>query len=374
LHFDALPCGFATAPATDGEKMTVQTAGFVSSEDGGEFTSRLEQLTLLSRVLNEFGVPPSRVDHVLAVLQPDNGVTVYCNELGLLGRARLGRPGGVKAGQAVSRDHLLDHDELVPVDATGTPVSIPDDCGVVFLFSVGWRKGMYFDLSLPRPDGRRRETSLPNLFGQYYTQVLFAEMYSATDAQWHRLFECGLFPFTGLTSQDRADLFSLAKFDRDPTPFVEPMCRTFAATLRTRLDDWRRNRLLNRHMEFWTRALDRFEDDKPDYISCLSILTDRIEGVLRTLFVERKPGVKATQAALSANLVENKGDSSVLLPAWFEQYLRRVYYAAFDLQAGEVPFSRNSHAHGVSKAADYDFVRATVAFMVVDQMFHYLTD
>jgi hypothetical protein len=125
-------------------------------------------------------------------------------------------------------------------------------------------------------------------------------------------------------------------------------------------------------MEFLVRAHERFEAG--DYLSSVSLLLPRIEGVLRTLFVDENPDQPAGQGTMVSNLVENQYAHSLLLPNRFEEYLRRVYFRAFDQAAGDLGLSRNSHGHGVSRAEEYDFVRATVGFLTLDQIYYYLTD
>ena len=199
-------------------------------------------------------------------------------------------------------------------------------------------------------------------------------MYSATEQQWQRLLAWGWFPFIGLTHADRTDLLALAKFDRYMSPILEQFCRNFCQDLKGRMECWGRHDFLAQQSSFLTLAASHFR--KADYVSCISVLYPRIEGVMRSLFAEENPSAEAQADSRSivTNLVENQLAHSVLLPNRFEMYLRRVYFRGFNLSRGDTALSRNSHAHGVSNIGDYDLIRAAVGFMIIDQVSYYLND
>jgi hypothetical protein len=363
------------AAAAKGERVVVCRKEFLTSEDGNEFITRLEGVSrCFAPVFGPGGTPPSQVDHFLAVLRPDQSATVYCNELHIVAHTRVKRvsPPEVQAGDVIYPDDIADIEKAELRDAQNRPVEIPDDCGVVLILSCGWRKCLFYDYSVLPPEVGCRTDHLPRLFGHFLARLWFQEMYSITDARWGRLFEWGWFPFVGLKHADRKKLLSWASCDRDPKPVLEEISRNFATDLDARLESWKRYDLLNRQMDFLNAAKDRYKAGDP--LSCISLLYPRIEGVMRLLFEEENPRGNPTQGTIMSNLVENQHAHSVLLPNRFEEYLKKVYFRGFDVAAGEVPLSRHSHGHGVSAASDYDLVRAAVGFMVLDQLFHYLSD
>ncbi len=272
----------------------------------------------------------------------------------------------------LTADCVADFERIEPAGADGQSVPIPPECGVVFLFSYRWRKGLYYDFGPFHPDGAPRSIDLARLFAHLYARLVFQEMYSISESQWQHLLDWGWFPFIGLSHNDRQQLLHFAGQDAVPHAALAAMCHRYLAHLEDRLDVWRRNDMLASHMEFLTRARERLAAG--DFLSCLSLLIPRIEGVLRTLFVEENPGLPASQGTMVSNLVENQYAHSLLLPGRFEEYLRRVYFRAFDQHAGDLSLSRHSHGHGVSQAADYDFERAVVGFLTLDQIYYYLTD
>src|SRR5207245_2004516 len=152
---------------------------------------------------------------------------------------------------------LGDIEELELEGANGS-ITVPPDCAVIFLFSRGWRKGLFYDFAVLQKDGEPRRTSLPRLFGQFLARLPFQELYSITDEQWRRLFEWGWFPFIGLTDDDRRAMLQLALIDRDPQPFLESMCWRFGDGLDQRLESWQQLDELKQETRFLTTAVGHY--------------------------------------------------------------------------------------------------------------------
>jgi hypothetical protein len=74
--------GVAAKARRKGETASVRVTGFLSSEDGQELITHLEQFpsTLLLKAVGT-KVPPSHVDNLLAIVRRDKTATVYVNEL-----------------------------------------------------------------------------------------------------------------------------------------------------------------------------------------------------------------------------------------------------------------------------------------------------
>lgn len=370
------PGGFSMNPATEGEPVTCEMTGYYSSDDGNELVWRLEAMShFLDPLLEQAGRDHTQVNNLLILIPPSGPSTAHCNELRMSARVKHRIAGRTPPGPGgpATVDDVADIDRLDLLNRDGKQISIPPDHGVVFLLSYRWRKGLFFDFRPCQKDGLHRTADLPRLFGQFFARLVFASTYTASDAQWDRLIEWKWFPFIGLSHQARVDTINLAAHDHAPDSFIEEMCREFALRIGGLLKSWESFELLKQHQAFFARAHERYE--AKDYLSCLSILIPRVEGVIRTLFVEENPNEKNLKSpAMVGNLVENKQAQSLLLPSRFEQYLRKVYFRGFDQAAGDLKLSRNSHGHGVSKAEDYNFVAATTAFLTLDQIYYYLTD
>jgi hypothetical protein len=372
IRIEHLPIGVAMSHSLPGEQVTVRMKELLSSEDGGDFIARLEELSnFFGPVLREQKVTPSRVDNLLAVVTKDREATVYCNELRLVVKVRTKKL-AVQAGEYMFKDDIADVAALDLLGPDGAPVGIPADCGFALILSHGWRKGLLYDFSVFRADSPDRADDLPRLFGQLYAQLLFQEVYTLTEEQWRRLTEWGWFPFICLRDQDRKRLISWSSQERVPHPVFDEICQSFQPELERKLESWKADPLFDPHMGFLGHAKDSYL--RGDYLGCISVLYPRIEGVLRTLFVQENPSGRPTQGSMVENLVENQYPHSVLLPHRFREYLIKVYFREFDQSAGSVPLSRHSVSHGIAAAQDYDFVKASLGFMTLDQVFYYLSD
>ena len=367
--------GFAVSPAVEGPPVSVVVQEFLTSEDGNTFVARLEALWgLVASHFEPQGIRPPFIDHLLVIIRPDLEATVYCNELNFecIARPRMVRDAGRTVGEIITEDDVLDIEQLIPQTTDGKPLTIPPECGVVFIFSHRWRRGVYYDFGVLDPNIGPRTENLNRLFGRFVTRLVFQELYSMSDAQWERLLHWRWFPFVGLTHAQRLQLARLANSTVDPHPFLEAMCLPATRGLAERMACWRRNELIAPHMPFLESALASFE--RGDFLPCLSVLLPRIEGVLRTLFLEERPTERAEQDEMACNLVENQYPHSILFPQHFDAFLRLSYFRNFNQREGDVELSRNSHGHGVSRAEDYDLVRATVAFLTLEQIVYYLED
>ena len=130
--------GFAVEAALPGQQMLIQIGGFHTSSEGEPFIRILEGLS--AHVLPADSMLPSAVHHFLIVAAPDGKLTVYVNELEI--RSRIQAQHSKQAGEVVWSTDIAD---IVEVNIG---VDIPTDQGMCLLFSVGWRKGLYFDFVL----------------------------------------------------------------------------------------------------------------------------------------------------------------------------------------------------------------------------------
>lgn len=372
IELALLPMGYSTCFAVAGDTVNIQMKEFLSSEDGNDFIARLEGVSncFSQAFAINGGVKPSQVDHFLAIVSKDRKATVYCNELGIVAKVHV-KKSKVDAGDLILKDDIADIDELELNDAEGRIVTVPDDCGVVLLLSAGWRKGLYYDYSVLREGAANRTDNIPRLFAHFYSRLVFQEMYSITDAQWERLIFWGWFPFIGLSDSNRRELLAWTTADREPpASLFEGFCTNFQTRLATQLECWKRSPLLASHADFLQTAYDRYA--AKDYLSCISVLYPRIEGLLRNLFVAETTQGTPRQATMVQRLVERRPEHSVLLPRPFERYLLNVFFRAFDERKGQLPLSRHTVGHGISNAGDYNFIQASLGFMVIDQVYFYL--
>jgi hypothetical protein len=267
------PAGYALAAARDGESVAVQYLEFTSTEDGQHLIQRLEGIAsdILRRVTP--AIRPSQVDNMLAICRRDGKANVYVNEVVQHALVHASRP--IAAGTPVTKN------DIVEIDRLEFDVEVPSDAGLVFVFSVGWRKGLFYDFGpIGGPTPQPRQYDLAAVLGQAYCHVLFQERFSISDAEWNALFAAKWFPFAGLRHDSIGALISHVRCGCDP----DEKLADFAAEIKDRVpqmvEGWGNHSSFAPHIEILQRAAEHFQSD--DFVSCTAILFPRIEGILRT--------------------------------------------------------------------------------------------
>lgn len=359
------PAGYVLKPAKEGEYSQIVYREFTSTEDGQYFIKRLEGWpdNILHTLPDE--ISPSQIDHMLAICHRDGKVHVCVNELEIIASVRAA--GAIEAGTKVTKDHFAD------VERLELGLSIPDDAGFMFLFSVGWRKGLFYDLGpVSGSDTKPRQYDVGTILGQAYCHVLFQERFAISETEWNSFFETKWFPFIGLRHSTIDTLINHIQSGWDPDENLESIIYEIKNKLPQMLESWRNNSSFIPHISILERAVERFQND--DYISCTGLLFSRIEGLLRThytnLGIQTSPSSDTlTNSAVSSKI---KNEKSLLLPRRFEEYLRNVYFANFDSTAQNIDVSRNSVGHGVADASQFNRKFAVIGILIVHQLFYFL--
>jgi hypothetical protein len=367
VHLEQRPAGFAAASSKDGGTLPIIYREFTSSEDGEKFISRLDGtpakiLTLLEPIHD---IRASTVDHLIALIQQDGTTDVYINEAKFLGKARLLK--SVEQGDPILDTDIVDIEELW-IDG----VDFPKDVGIVFLFSQGWRKGLFFDFGPLLPEPVLRQYEVPKLFANLFNYLTFQQYFRLSEEDWNGLFSTSWFPFIGLGKDALRDLLTRVREGWDPDELVESIAKRIKERLPAQPQLWRSYEALAPHAELLDHATDRFVHG--DSMSAVSILFPRIEGMLRELQANLGKGTfRQSDLAGAPHATHTLWSSanSRLLPLRFKEYLENVYFASFT--PGVTPsLSRNSVAHGVAPASLYSVKSATIAFLVVEQLCYHL--
>ena len=363
IQLENAPAGYAGTSARAEEFVQLIFREFSSTEDGQHFIQRLERG--VDPILRELPtqVSPSQIDHVLAIFRKDGRTTVYLNELELSLAIRTARP--VHKGQGMTKDDIADIVRLDP----GT--DIPEDAGFIFVFSVGWRKGLFFDYGPTANQGPRLYEIGPAL-AQAYTHVLFQELFSITESEWEYFLAVKWFPFVGLNSRTIDSMLSYARSGWGLDEKLDDIVAEVKSDAPRMLDSWRNNPFLSTHIGILEKAVERYLDDDP--VSCTGLLFPRIEGIMRSHHASAGTNEQPTQgnlptSAVSANVLNEK---CLLLPRRFEQYLREVYFASFNPDDSHIEASRNSVGHGVANTSEFNLKNATISILIVHQLFYFL--
>ena len=364
IDFGNPPSGYAVTAARAGEQVAICSQEFTSSEDGQYFIKRLEGFP--SEILQQITPPirPSQVDNMLAICHGDGKGVVYVNELVLQPELRAALP--VEAGTVITKDAIAD------VERLNLGVQIPDDAGFLFVFSVGWRKGLFYDFVPISPTHLPRPYDIDVALGQALCHVLFQERFSISDKEWDSLFAEKWFPFVGLRNDSIDMLINCVRYNRNPDERLEDIVCEVKDRAPQMLDSWRKRPSFESHLEILERAIERFQGD--DYMSCTALLVPRIEGILRTQHASIGAGTNPTSKNLAETAVVAKveNDNSLLLPRRFKAYLDDVYFANFNPSDTEIEVTRHSVAHGVASASSFDKKSALIHILVVHQLFYFL--
>ena len=365
IQLEDLPQGYALTSARAGEEVKLCFREFTSSEDGQYFIQRLEGTP--SDVLGKMPSPtsPSQVDNMLVICDSDGNAEVYLNELDQEILVRVAKP--VEAGATVTKDDFAD------VERLELGVSIPNEAGFLFIFSVGWRKGIFYDFEpILKAQPKTRKYDVPVALARAYCHVLFQERFRISDDEWDSLFAAQWFPFTGLRDRTLNELIAQVRSGSDPDEVLDDVVSETKDGLAHMVNAWRNQFAFQPHMKILDRAVERFQND--DFISCTGLVFPRIEGIMRTHhnslgMQTRSSAGTLTESAVSAKV---KNDNSLLLPRRFADYLRDVYFAKFDPGSQDNEVSRHSVSHGVAGTSKFNKKSAVIGLLIINQLSYFL--
>jgi hypothetical protein len=370
IKLDGLPSGYSTVSCKPGEFLWIIEKEFVSSKDGDLLISRLEGFPSL--VLNKIEeqhktiIIQSSIDNMLAILRKDKSASIYINAPM---RALMQSKKSVDAGQIIYGNDIADVRELVFHD-----INIPDDVGVMVLFSVGWRKGLFYDLGPLSSKENKRDYDLNRLLGGYYAYLSFQERFNIPDSEWDSLLQNGWFPFITLSKDLVSGVLNHNRAGWNVDDLLPKIRQELLNRLPDGLKSWANIKAFEPHMEFISKAAEHYQ--KNDFISCISVLFPRIEGIMRAFQSIQGQPEKTRQKDLASTVLSpsvNPKDHqfSPLLPLRFQQYLTEVYFAIFDPTRADNALSRHTVGHGVATAENFNLKGSTLGFLILDQLSYY---
>jgi hypothetical protein len=338
-----LPAGIATKATRQGETVPVRITGFFSSEDGQDLITHLEQLPsiLLAKAVGN-KIPPSQVDNLLAIIRRDRTATVYVNELYPQLITKVGRD--VERGQPVFKDDIVD------ISRADIGVDVPPEAAVVFLFSWGWRKGVFFDFGPVGPDAKPRAFDLPSVLGELHARLMFQERFSISEDEWARLFKAGWFPFVGLGNPTIKLMLTHLRADWDIDKLIPKVLEEVRAKAHSFLRSWKLHPALATHASSLEEAIGHFLSG--NHASCSKLLFPVIEGI---------------HSAVSAH--EGRA-GSLLMPHRFEGYMRDAYLPLFNPEGPHAKAPDSGATQGEGGSAGWDAKSSAIALLVVHQLFH----
>lgn len=366
------PVGIITAVARDGKSAQVMYREFLSSENGDQLIERLEEMSrdILNKIPADRRPKPSQIDHLLAIIHKDKMATLYINELGFEIEISSKRKGEVE--QPVYDDDIADIPTLEFLD-----VEIPNDAGIVFIFSFEWRKGLFYDLGPlhPNSDGLR-DYNINNLLGRFYAYLMLQNRIKISEDIWEKMFAQSWFPFISLSSSLIDGMKKYAKAGGEIDDLLPKITDEVRQSLNDWLEKWAEKSLYKEHIGLLRTAAERFLAS--DHHSTISILYPRIEGLLRDYHRrsqgsgERQSQDQLVETAVQADLSEDK-PKLPLLPEKFQRYLSEVYFRNFDPNQPE-GVSRNTVSHGVAPVEAFSEKGSVIGFLILDQLLYFFAE
>jgi hypothetical protein len=360
------PAGFVASAFLPGGPGWIQVLGLHTSDEGLVFTRMLEGCD--AYLAGRPKVERSQIDHLLAVIDPNCCATVYLNELVPTAKIQVkAKKDGMRAGEPVMIEDIAD---IVEIELG---VEVPPDSGIVYMFSWGWRKALFFDFRPLGPNPTPRTYSLSAALAGCQCRLAFSERFSLDDAQWERLINQRWFPFVGLKLSTVNEMIAHCAEGWDLIrlqPRLVEECKELAPEF---AESCGTSDLFRPHADAIATAARHV--DEGEWFSAASILYPRIEGILRGYYAASGSTGHTTQerfltAALNGAVVGRHGYCLLLLDR-FDQYLKRVIFPPFD-QTNPAGVSRHTIAHGVVDPAECDEKSVVLALLSLHHLFHAL--
>jgi hypothetical protein len=346
-----------------GENGLIEVLGFHTSDEGLDFTRRLEGCERYITGTPE--IAPSQVDHLLVVIEPNGKATAYVNELVFTAKTQVMR--GLQPGELITLDDIADITEI------DVGVEIPPECGIMFLFSWRWRRGFFFDLRPLGPKAAPRDYNFSVMFASCNCALMFPAVFSLTSDEWGKMIAAGFFPFAGLKKDTVAEIANHCRqgwdLGRLESRIVEE-CKQLAPKFAEFCDA---SPLFRPHCDAIKAAARHFASN--DSLSAAHLLYPRIEGVLRNHFLEAGGAPTRNQnrlleSALKGGMV-GRHQYCLLLLEPFVEYLKAVIFAGFD-PAKPTGVSRHTIAHGVVDTNQCDERSVALAFLSLHHLYYSL--
>lgn len=371
ITFDKIPAGYAESSVKGGGEVLVSLSGFYSSEDGDALITRLEGLPqqIISLIPSKLPILPSMVHYMLAIIRKDKSAMVYLNEGNIVGHVRV--KGGVKKGELISAGRVLDVGKITFQD-----IEIPSDTGIVFVFSVGWRKGFFYDLApLHGEDTKPREYDIEETIGSLFSYLLFQERFKIADETWKKMFVQKWFPFAYLDNALIKDMINYSKEGWEIDSLLPKISDNVKHLLESSNPIRKSIPYYSEHADIFEIAFQRYLEN--DHISCASILYPRIEGLMRSFHRESgytsKPSTRALTRVVIEHHEKKRISHSLLLPEKFHHYLDEIYFAHFT--PGSSPdVGRHSVAHGEARSDDFTLKSCTIGLLILYQLSLFISD
>lgn len=364
--------GYVVEKQKDGAFL-IATKDFLHAEKEPAFSRFLESINGEILTKSDNTIKPSQIDNLFVSIDQHNTATVIINELTITMSAFMKKE--LQKGDSINQDDIAHINQLVI-----SPIRFDSKNRFLFLFNVGWQRGICFDL-IPRSFEYKgpSEEEFSHWLAQAFSYLAFKKRFLDEEI-WNYIFENNFFPFIYLNNNLTHSLIELAKeqnnnFDDLYYPLLFKNLENDLPKLRLQ---WNKNPIIAEEATFIETAIKHYRDK--DYISCLSVIYPRIERILRKHQHQYsvKPDLQQTydQTSLSNSVKINFDDSKFpytpLLTDKFSEYLKSSFFKNFVPGRFDEPANRNTIGHGVASEQYFDQKGSTIAFLILNQLYYYL--
>jgi hypothetical protein len=362
--------GIAIQTAEPGEEVPILQRGFFY-EGGSVFfltTLSYTHVLYLKKWFDENGVDPSTQKNCLIQISPENEIHVDI-EVPVIASIRHKQipEGGIKKGDPITSGQIADIDEIEFLN-----VKIKKNWGIIFIFSVNGRRGIYFDFIPLDPNPNFQPNNLERSLATCFAFLIYPELLEIYPKIKNDLFKRGWFPFVRLLGPDFQKISIAIDKQSEIEETEQKIIQSFDKDrLLSIVNSWMQNPLFKTHEEILRHGVNKFIEG--DDISTIHILYPRIEGILQYLYAKKckkQPHVSDLREMLLIETQNKNKNSNLLLPFDFDEYLRIFYFKHFDVPKNKVDIGRHSVSHGV--AQDFSKTAAFQAIMILDQLNYYI--
>lgn len=361
-------CGFSTEnkQQNSGGELKVLVKGTLTSDEGDDFHRIADSIAtnFIFPTIKDITLPSlAALGHYLILLLADGSFEIHLNfatHIECLAKRNLNAGEAISISDIASIRRLRFHN-----------ITIPPKTGIIYHFTEGYRHAIYIDLTPINGPDPINQIDLEYELADCYQRIQFEKHFGDKQIL-ESMLDDGWFPFIAIP-KDLFDNFYLFYGDPAITDKAAALRSHFSGgTLEELSSKWFKKESYKDLKPFVETALKNYRDK--DYISSISVLYPRIEGLLTKLFSSSKTKADLPWLfdRLSDRAMNNVGKNSLLMPRNFRNYLKKFLGKSFDTHGGKVGLSRHSHAHGVTPAEEYSQDKAVIGFLILDQISYYL--
>jgi len=356
-----VPAGFPASDVPPGSYFWLEVCGYHTFDEGLQFYRQLEAFNEYVRAA---GLTESSIDRMLVCISRAETHIYANNQLPMIARMRAKR--SVKVGEAIFRDDIAGIDR---VDFPG--VRPPPECGFMLILSVGWRRGMCFDLA---PLGSPPDTTTEEAFdrvkkfgGMVLAHLHFIERFLLSNKDWGRVFQAGWFPFVFLPESLWRGLFTSIGHGWDLQADEQKIHEKWLASCDERLAGWKANKHFTPHIDFLEKAVAAYK--QAEWLTVVSLAAPRVEGLMRMAF-----GAWGKQRQVIDRLAENikrqEHARSLLFPDRLKQYFEKIFFRFAQFSNQSLPLTRHTLTHGLVRGDQITRKEALTLLLLIDHVLY----